>query len=77
MLQKDTGIWLSKNEKVVGVANPKSISAPQVAGKRVGSIALKAIPSIKDADGVQLPATVKTNVEKANFFVRIWRKIFG
>ncbi|QNQ81948.1 serine hydrolase [Lactobacillus sp. PV012] len=77
VLQKDTGIWLSKNEKVVGVANPKSISAPQVAGKRVGSIALKAIPSIKDADGVQLPATVKTNVEKANFFVRIWRKIFG
>lgn len=77
VLQKDTGIWLSKNEKLVGTANPKSISAPQTAGKKVGTIDLKAIPSIKDNDGVQLPATVKKDVSKANFFVIIWRKIFG
>ena len=77
VLQKDTGIWLSKNEKLVGTAKPKNISAPQIAGDKVGTIALRSIPSIKDNDGVQLPATVKKDIAKANFFVIIWRKIFG
>lgn len=77
VLQKDTGIWLSKNEKLVGTANPKSISAPQSAGKKVGTIDLRTIPSIKDNDGVQLPATIKKDIPKANFWVIIWRKIFG
>lgn len=77
VLQKDTDIWLTKNSNLTGVANPKQISAPKSAGEKVGVIEIKSLPSIKDVNGVQLPATITRDAKKTNIFVRMWRIIFG
>ena len=72
VLQKNTGIWLSKETQLKGKVEPSSILAPQQAGIKVGTIDIVSVPSIKDDNGVQLPATVKNNVKETNFFIKLW-----
>ncbi|QNQ80094.1 serine hydrolase [Lactobacillus sp. PV034] len=77
VMQKDTGIWIANGKHITAKFSQDNIAAPIKAGQKVGYFDVAAIPSIKDKDGVQLPATVTQNIEKANIFVRVWRKIFG
>lgn len=74
-MQKDTGIWIANGKSISANFSKPNISAPVKVGDKVGYFNVKEIPSIKSSNGVQLPATVGQNDEKANFFVRLWRGI--
>ncbi|MBD5429083.1 MAG: D-alanyl-D-alanine carboxypeptidase [Lactobacillus sp.] len=76
VMQKDTGIWIQNGKSISAKFSKKELSAPLTVGQKVGNFEVTKIPSIKSDKGVELPATVKQDVAKANIFVRIWRAIF-
>lgn len=76
VMQKDTGIWIQNGKSINAKFSKKELKAPLTAGQKVGNFEVNKLPSIKSNNGVELPATVKTGVAKANIFVRIWRAIF-
>ncbi|MBP2058271.1 D-alanyl-D-alanine carboxypeptidase (penicillin-binding protein 5/6) [Lactobacillus colini] len=76
VMQKDTGIWIQNGKSISAKFSEKQLAAPIKAGQKIGNFEIRSIPSIKSDKGVELPATVKNDVAKANIFVRIWRAIF-
>lgn len=76
VMQKDTGIWIQNGKSITAKFSKKELNAPLTAGQKVGNFEVTKSPSIKSDKGVELPATIKSDVAKANIFVRIWRAIF-
>lgn len=74
-VKKATGIWLKSLNKNISFS-PKELDAPLSSGKEVGQYKIGGIYSIKTGKTIGIPATVKSDVQKANIFVRIWRNIF-
>lgn len=81
-LAEKTTIWDPADGKtLVAKLNKKSIEAPISKGQVIGDYQFKSgnekIMSLSDPDGMNVKAKALSANGKVNFFVRIWRMLFG
>lgn len=79
VMKNNSDIWIKHGDNLTATFSKKTLSAPLEKGQTVGQYQLKlnkkSISTINNKE-LTIPATVKTNVDKANIFVRLWRYIF-
>lgn len=72
-------VWLPKKQQLSNLKvkfSKNAIHAPQINGKTVGRFYLINMPVLNSNKDIAIQATVHQDIKQANFWVRIWNRLF-